>query len=51
LLNTKSPKEIIIAIKRFEYDKDKDKDKKIREYYGLKESDNLTMNKLMSIYI
>lgn len=44
LFANKTFKEIIIIIKRFEYDKDKDKDKdkKIREYYGLKETDSLT---------
>jgi hypothetical protein len=40
LLSTKSPKKIIVIIKRFEYEKDKDK--KIKEYYGLKEKNNLT---------
>ena len=40
LLTNKTPKEIIIAIKRFDYDKDKDK--KIREYYKLKPNGTLT---------
>ena len=39
-LATKTPKEIIILIKRFEYDKDKDKE--IREYYNLKPNEKLT---------
>jgi len=37
-LTSKSPKEAIIAIKRFEYDKDN----KIRQYYNLKEDVTLT---------
>jgi len=40
-LTSKSPKEVIIAIKRFEYDKD-NKDNKIRQYYNLKEDESLT---------
>jgi hypothetical protein len=40
LLTDKTPQEIIILIKRFEYDKDKDKE--IRQYYQLKENQSLT---------
>jgi len=44
LIVDKSPQEIIITIKRFEYDKEKEKEKekKIRTYYQLKPNEILT---------
>ena len=42
-LFSKSPKEVIIAVKRFEFDKKGDRSKKneIRQYYHLKENETL----------
>jgi len=42
----KSPQEIIITIKRFEYDKEKEK--KIRVYYQLKPNEELTDEQINS---
>jgi len=44
----KSPQEIIITIKRFEYDqeKEKEKEKKIRAYYHLNSNETLTDNQI-----
>ena len=38
----KSPQEIIITIKRFEYDQEKEKEKKVRAYYHLNPQEELT---------
>jgi hypothetical protein len=42
LIIDKSPKEIIITVKRFEYDQEKEKEKAIRAYYHLSSNDLLT---------